>query len=886
MPVCYICKTSFPTVKLLILHFRVVHYFSKISNYKCSEKKNCTRTFLALNSYKRHLNTHMKCENSKGSLKYCTGNNTSELVSVNNSSVLSNSTIVNDYQAVEGTSKNRGNIFTLGGGSSSNNFEFSVHNSGILSNSSCENINKNIEETSENTENIFTLAADSSHNFELNGIFLSDFRKQIFNQISRFICKFYEKNNCPRSIVQEVISHFEECLLLPLHIIKNQISVASFQNLDTKTNLIEMCDLLGNMFSNLHSEHRRFKFLEQTGKFIKPLEITVGQQMQLSSNGIMEPKALTFQFIPLRHTLKHFLELKNVYLECADYLKKLNTESDSYLTNFVQGDLWKEKVKANENNIFPLFIYFDEFEIGNALGTHAGIHKLGGVYCSLPILPLKYHSELKNIFVCMLFHSMDLKQFGSKVLFSQLVNELNFLESHGIEIFVDNKPFNVKFKLVLLQGDNLGLNTILGFTQCFRSNYFCRFCKKNKNDMAKQVEVDQSVLRTKYNYEVDLLLNDVSLTGIKEPCVFNRVNSFHVTENYVFDIMHDLLEGVCNYDMSHILYQFIIIDKVITLESFNAKIQYFDYGFELKNKPPPLKNDDIKNKRIHMSASEMLCFCRYFGIIIGNVIPQNNKYWQFFLLLREIISIVTSFKINKYHIGYLKQLIKRHHTAYLSLFPNCSLSPKHHFMIHWPEIILKSGPPVLLWSMRYESKHKELKSSANVIASRVNISKSLAIKTQLKLCNRFLLNEGFDIELSSSSSFTYATLEDLVDFDEYEKNLLRQKSFTYSLTKVSSVSIFGTIYKEKNVILVSMENDLPQFGIIKRILINTEKNIFFIYKKIKTHKFYKHFYAFEVECPTRDENSNIVAHDDLSYINPVLLSLINNKCYATLRYLM
>lgn len=64
---------------------------------------------------------------------------------------------------------------------------------------------------------------------------------------------------------------------------------------------------------------------------------------------------------------------------------------------------------------------------------------------------------------------------------------------------------------------------------------------------------DDSLLRTIESYERDVLINDISVTGIKEKCVFHSLNDFHVTTNFAVDIMHDLLEGVCNYDLTTLL---------------------------------------------------------------------------------------------------------------------------------------------------------------------------------------------------------------------------------------------------------------------------------------------------------------------------------------------
>lgn len=55
-----------------------------------------------------------------------------------------------------------------------------------------------------------------------------------------------------------------------------------------------------------------------------------------------------------------------------------------------------------------------------------------------------------------------------------------------------------------------------------------------------------------------MTINNVPITGRVEPCVWNAIHYFHVTNNFSVDIMHDWLEGVCNYNISGILRKFII----------------------------------------------------------------------------------------------------------------------------------------------------------------------------------------------------------------------------------------------------------------------------------------------------------------------------------------
>lgn len=97
----------------------------------------------------------------------------------------------------------------------------------------------------------------------------------------------------------------------------------------------------------------------------------------------------------------------------------------------------------------------------------------------------------------------------------------------------------------------------MGFVQSFSAKYFCRFCKSSKSVTATQCFEDINTLRNVHNYEQDIIINDYGLTGIKEKSRFNEIKGFHITTNNSVDIMHNIREGVCIYDLSVILNHFI-----------------------------------------------------------------------------------------------------------------------------------------------------------------------------------------------------------------------------------------------------------------------------------------------------------------------------------------
>lgn len=63
----------------------------------------------------------------------------------------------------------------------------------------------------------------------------------------------------------------------------------------------------------------------------------------------------------------------------------------------------------------------------------------------------------------------------------------------------------------------------------------------------------------------------------------NNINSFHVTTNFCVDVMHDIFEGVCHYDMCHTATYYTDTVNVSALETFNFRTQHFIYG-ELEQK--------------------------------------------------------------------------------------------------------------------------------------------------------------------------------------------------------------------------------------------------------------------------------------------------------------
>lgn len=292
----------------------------------------------------------------------------------------------------------------------------------------------------------------------------------LISNTALFVSSLYANPLIPRSNVQVVMESLQtflgdslECALRSrLEPLLNQLG----SNKNVLTDLNETLSMVKNIVKDFQSEHMRLQYFTNLGTYIAPKQVVVGQQMEqkrTTTGLIYLPTDCTMQVIPLHKVLQKIFSVSGVLQDTLAYRDSLNLSSTSgAIHNFTEGSVWSEisQQQHTESNelCLPLILYYDDFEIGNPLGSHAGIHKLGGVYVSCPCLPPHYVSQLNQIFILALFHTSDRVMFGNKIIFHKVIEELNFLSKSGI--IVNTAIFSgiIKFRIGAITGDNLGLN--------------------------------------------------------------------------------------------------------------------------------------------------------------------------------------------------------------------------------------------------------------------------------------------------------------------------------------------------------------------------------------------------------------------------------------------
>ncbi|KAK3922334.1 Oocyte zinc finger protein [Frankliniella fusca] len=682
----------------------------------------------------------------------------------------------------------------------------------------------------------------SFHDSQLNDS--QNFHFILHNEADKFVSKLYGKAKLPRQYVQDIIADVTSFLQNGVIAALKTSLVPHITN-EQSYILNSILDSVRDSVSHLCSEYKRFKYFTSSGEYIPPISYEIGE-IDVAEGDKLKKQKVYGQTVPIDLTLKQFLEVPNALNEIVQYIESL--EHIDVMQNFVQSQLWqRKKARFSDTDIvLPLYSYHDECQCNNPLGSH--VLKLGCAYVEIACLPPECQSSIHNIFVSLVFNS-EYRCFSDEKAFGPLIAKLKFLEEVGIFVETPEGPKHVYFVCGLLLGDNLGINSVGGFAEGFTANFFCRFCKSPREVTKSQTIEDESTLRTKDNYETDLDVNNVSLTGVKTNSVFNKVPSFHITDNFCVDVFHDLCEGVLHYVTIKVLGH-CVSNQYFSMDVLNHRIEMFKYGPTDSNRIPILSNEFSKKDKLKMSGSETLLFVKLLGIIIGDKVPHTDEYWKLYLKLRCLMDIALCKSLSPRQGHALRVLVDEFNSMYVAVTGD-SLKPKFHHLVHYARVFEESGPLALTSTKTFERKHRSLLIPAHATESRTNIAKTVTIQHQLNMSHRLKylpsiippLEFGPTCEVFLSDFRNHDFVNKLPDgFDI---------SFSSSCLAANWVEFKGTTYKPGMVLSLAVDEcGGPVFGLIEAILV-FEQSFTFIFSYLVNVGLDEHVYAFEIELSSQ-----------------------------------
>lgn len=650
---------------------------------------------------------------------------------------------------------------------------------------------------------------------------------QNFNEtFLRNVCLFYLKLHgqllLPASTIQTIVEEMQN-----VHELGQDYTLSKLRSLLkndmglTDDAIAKICDCVkdSDLFSVCHqgplrTTYARAQTFKKMFKYIQPKKVTLGNDEN------MTPRFA--YYIPVKQTVNNLLE-SELWKNSVSQ-QSCETDSDD-LGDISDGQNFKSNQFFIENpGCLKLILYQDSFEVVNPLGSAKKKHKVLAVYLSLANLPAHVRSNTDHMSLVLLCGENDLKQFGSAKVFSEMLVDLKDLEENGITVSGET----VKGAVYCIAGDNLGSHTIGGFTENFStSEYFCRYCEITRREFQSDDPNVCGPQRTPERYDSavgDLQAEDRRHSkGIKVNSVFNALKSFHVCQPGLPPCLgHDIFEGVLSYDVALYFKYFIKKKKWLTYSLLNRRIKQFKYkGSDALTKPCTV---NFESSKLSGQAIQNWNLLRLLPVLIGDKVQNpEDDVWQLTLQLKDIVDLICAQKNSLSQVAYLDIIIQEYLESRKCLFPESTLKPKHHFLRHYPALILKFGPLIRVWTMRFESKHSYFKRCARHLKNFKNICLTLSERHQM--FQAYLsAGPGYSQLLQVKDSCTF--YPDL--YSDAIKHAVREFGFSENSTSVSTeIQYKGTSYK-KGHFLVSKNDESMEFGELLIILIQNDAAVYFV----------------------------------------------------------
>lgn len=500
-----------------------------------------------------------------------------------------------------------------------------------------------------------------------------------------------------------------------------------------------------DIFGHVNSKDKQKKFFKEKFDLLSSTTIPVVSEFKTKRSGGKKKTVIVDRsavHIPLIALLEKITTHPDYEEMCADYIC---CDDPEVIDCFMKSESAKANpVLQDHPEALRIILYYDDLEVCNPLGSASGKYKLGVFYILLENIGPCHRSNLQLIGLYVIVHSDLLKVesgkgLGIDTVMDEMVEEFKKLED-GVALSNGKIIYGT---LIACIGDNLGIHTVAGLKEGFTAHRPCRVCMVTETQRMCFVEEDPTLLRTDAQWQNQVSQINESRTkkrkdelmtefGIKRMTVLAKLKSFRVTSGFPADLVHDILEGgSISIELKCILNHVLKTYQNVSLFMINERIKEFDFGHaEKKNKPAIIKKEHLdEDGHLRQKASQMWELATILPFVLAPYVSKDDENWDNFMLLLEICRMIFSDCIKKDMLEYLKDCISIYLTNFQSFY-DLHLTPKQHYLTHYPSLILKYGPLVNFWTMRTEAKHKWFKRLVYILGCYKNIPLTLGEKHQ------------------------------------------------------------------------------------------------------------------------------------------------------------
>lgn len=737
-----------------------------------------------------------------------------------------------------------------------NNFRSHMikHHPSTVSLNKVSQFDQSVAVESENQTHIKELNIASKTNSTVKSL-----KQKLLNNVNETICEMRANVTLNESLFETVLEYFQKIISDVSQFYDTIIKESTeFVYPESPTNI------LYNLLTEVNTFSKQAKLLKESmNDYADPKTILLGYRTDTAiqnAENIAKSVPETFQYIPITKTLTCLIKNEDVR-NLIESEKISPDEESSQIKNYTDGVQYKKSNYFQRySNALRIILYYDDIEVVNPIGSKTSIHKLGIFYFTLQNFPLHISTSSENIFILLICYANDIKKYGFKEILGPFIADMHLLEhDDGIEVsLLNGEMYVLRAVLIGFTGDTLAAHDIFEHLSP-SADCFCRTCMVSRKDIRNDMLTGSKtnfIIRNPnlHKQQLEEIFNDkdkIKLFGIRCDSVLNELRIFHTTENFIFDVMHDLLEGVIPMEIKWCLHAFIK-KKYFTVKYLNEQIAHFKYGFhEKSNKPTPnFTNEMITNNQnnIKQKAIQTWLLLRTLPYMIIDKIPEHDLiYIDLLVSLLKITEMSFSNSFNEYRLAYLDHQINYNEKLFNKLFPEVNTINKHHHIKHYVKCITEKGPLVLYSCLRYENKHLPFKKHASNTQNFKNLPKTL-IK-----CSSLFQNYNINKQSFSDTNIVVLSSKEISIEKCKSKKFILEIGHILNTYKISTLT-FNTYKYKENVFVVIDENEFIYTNFLKieeMIQLNDEVCIYG--SVIRPVELDEQLYAFKIIMESNDE---------------------------------
>ena len=541
-------------------------------------------------------------------------------------------------------------------------------------------------------------------------------------------------------------------------------------------------------------------------------------------------------YVPITQNIESLLKSSNITLglDIMDPYIQSNFSNGLY-SDFFHGSYFRNIIDNSPSNTLFISLYVDDFGAApNPLRPSSLEHTTFSMYMSLLNLHPSQRNKPLNHSLVVLCKSRLMKVCRMEEVLKKPLEDMLQLERSGIR--VNSQLYSVRF--VLCTGDNLGLHEIGGFSKGFNTHRPCRFCMISKRLMQSVISAGSFVYRTVEGHRSHLLKiadnpNISSLYGVFRTSPLSPLLHFEPVLSLPPDIMHDIFEGFAPVILTKLL-DHLHSSHTITWTQIGLLASNFAYsGSDKANKLTSLNFP----KKVKGKAAQIMCLVRLFGLLFGEYFSVGDSKWAVWQMMKQLSDFALAVRLTQQDLIEFQSVCESFVQHSISQFTGINVTPKMHYILHYPKLVRQYGPLSFYSSMCHEALHFVNKKCAATCGNFKNVQFTMARKYQLKavyLRNMpNVLDTMLNVKEESLSNFLKTN-----SLPEGHPFVIESPIFVADSLNADSVQ-----YKRGLLVVVTIQDQFPVFSRILNIL--KQRSIHYLHcQRLQTCDFDKHRQSF------------------------------------------